>query len=228
MPQEHNEQNRCVCGHKRIEHDREGCAHWDKVPRPLRCDCPSFRPAPTPTDSVSLEQKAIEGAKKAVKDFPGVFERLKNDDAPTNSVSGEHCEMCDGGIGCAGKPEDCQCHRPAPQASSEWKDRKFFIALEEVLDEHFPKIYEEGEAKRLNKRGQALSLFAAANLLHNSSLTTYRDKIVAAVEKKKQTIQTNCKKGKDTHGVCAGCAERKGTQKGLSIAKDIIKELPLE
>lgn len=37
--------------------------------------------------------------------------------------------------------------------------------LENVLDEHFPKIHEEGEAKIANKRSQALVLFAHAVLL---------------------------------------------------------------
>lgn len=47
-----------------------------------------------------------------------------------------------------------------PQDQSEkgtWRER-----LEDVLDEHFPKIYEEGKEKRLNKRGAALMLFGQA------------------------------------------------------------------
>ena len=36
--------------------------------------------------------------------------------------------------------------------------------LEEVLDTYFPKIEEEGEAKKANKRGEALVLFAEATL----------------------------------------------------------------
>lgn len=40
--------------------------------------------------------------------------------------------------------------------------RQFKAALEVELDKGFPKIHEEGEAKRLNKRGEALGLFATA------------------------------------------------------------------
>ena len=38
----------------------------------------------------------------------------------------------------------------------------FKAELEKVLDEQFPKIEEEGEAKRLNRRGAALVLYARA------------------------------------------------------------------
>jgi len=34
--------------------------------------------------------------------------------------------------------------------------------LQETLDAHFPKIEEEGEAKRLNKRSEALMLYSTA------------------------------------------------------------------
>ena len=37
------------------------------------------------------------------------------------------------------------------------RDRQFFRELEIVLDEQFPKIYIEGEEKRLMKRGDALT-----------------------------------------------------------------------
>ena len=49
----------------------------------------------------------------------------------------------------------------------------FKNSLEEVLDEYFPKIYEEGEAKRANKRGPALVLFSEAMCLAEKMLAEY-------------------------------------------------------
>ena len=46
-------------------------------------------------------------------------------------------------------------------------DNQFKRELEIVLDEQFPKIYIEGEEKRLMKRGDALMLFSAANIIHS-------------------------------------------------------------
>ena len=46
-------------------------------------------------------------------------------------------------------------------------DNQFKRELEIVLDEQFPKIYIEGEEKRLMKRGDALMLFFAANIIHS-------------------------------------------------------------
>ena len=48
--------------------------------------------------------------------------------------------------------------------------KKFKVNLEKVLDEHFPKIIEEGEKKRLNKRSQALMLYCEAVLEAKSAL----------------------------------------------------------
>lgn len=42
--------------------------------------------------------------------------------------------------------------------------RQYKVNLEKVLDEGFPKIYEEGPEKIANKRGPALALFAEAVL----------------------------------------------------------------
>lgn len=41
--------------------------------------------------------------------------------------------------------------------------------LEAILDEHFPKIHEEGPEKKANKRGEALFLFGEAMELVTSS-----------------------------------------------------------
>lgn len=55
--------------------------------------------------------------------------------------------------------------------------------LEAVLDEYFPKIEEEGEEKRLNKRGAALMLYSEAVLL----LTLQRKQMREMVQKKLET-----------------------------------------
>lgn len=47
------------------------------------------------------------------------------------------------------------------------RDQEFFSRLEEVLDEQFPKIEEEGPEKKANRRGAALILFVEANRIHN-------------------------------------------------------------
>ena len=62
------------------------------------------------------------------------------------------------------------------EASTEkWeRDKVFFSELEEVLDEYFPKGEEEGEEKRLMKRGDALMLFSEANRIHSRLLATAR------------------------------------------------------
>mgnify|MGYP001560853157 CR=1 FL=1 len=49
--------------------------------------------------------------------------------------------------------------------------------LEAVLDEYFPKIEEEGEEKRLNKRGAALMLYSEAVLLLTLQRKQMREKI---------------------------------------------------
>lgn len=66
----------------------------------------------------------------------------------------------------------CPIHLPiAPEYK---RDLQFFIELEAVLDEYFPKVKEEGEEKRLMKRGEALALFAQANLIHSRLLASAR------------------------------------------------------
>ena len=54
------------------------------------------------------------------------------------------------------------------------RDKVFFSELEEVLDEYFPKVEEDGEEKRLMKRGDALMLFSEANRIHSRLLATAR------------------------------------------------------
>lgn len=51
------------------------------------------------------------------------------------------------------------------------------IELEKVLDEHFPKIEEEGEEKRLNKRGAALIVFAYAMIILREALARHGKQI---------------------------------------------------
>ena len=46
-------------------------------------------------------------------------------------------------------------------------DNQFKRELEIVLDEQFPKIYIEGEEKRLMKRGDALMVFSSACSIHD-------------------------------------------------------------
>lgn len=55
---------------------------------------------------------------------------------------------------------------------------EFEEKLEWVLDEHFPKIDEEGEEKRLNKRGAALVLFGEAVLLADKILSSIDNNII--------------------------------------------------
>ena len=55
------------------------------------------------------------------------------------------------------------------------RDIAYFAALEEVLDEYFPKIEEEGEEKRANRRGAALMLFNEACALHNHRISSVRE-----------------------------------------------------
>lgn len=57
----------------------------------------------------------------------------------------------------------------------EW-EQEFRDELEVVLDEHFPKIEEEGEAKRLNKRGAALMLYSEAVFLARKAVATERER----------------------------------------------------
>ena len=58
---------------------------------------------------------------------------------------------------------------PQEQSAIE-RDQKFFVELEEVLDEYFPKVEEEGEEKIRTKRSEALVLFAQANIIHSQRL----------------------------------------------------------
>lgn len=51
----------------------------------------------------------------------------------------------------------------APQEKS-W-EKQYMAELEEVLDEYFPKMWEEGPAKIANKRSEALALFIKAVML---------------------------------------------------------------
>lgn len=60
--------------------------------------------------------------------------------------------------------------------------KNFKRHLEEMLDEYFPKIYEEGEKKRLNKRGEALMLFVFAVLGLEATLREHREHIRKEVE----------------------------------------------
>lgn len=48
--------------------------------------------------------------------------------------------------------------------------RNFKIALEKVLDEHFPKIEDEGPKKVANKRGLALMMYAEAVIAFRAAL----------------------------------------------------------
>ncbi len=100
----------------------------------------------------------------------------------TNPQPRECCEKCSckcvGAVtthyGCDNRICDCHTVQNAPKEDrrEEYKrDVVFFRELEEVLDEYFPKIEEEGAAKKANKRGEALMLFSAANDLHSRLLS---------------------------------------------------------
>ena len=62
-------------------------------------------------------------------------------------------------------------------------------ALEEVLDKYFPKIEEEGEEKRLNKRSEALMLYTEAVLLHEKSLSHQSSELKRKIEEKKSDYE---------------------------------------
>lgn len=63
------------------------------------------------------------------------------------------------------------------------RDIKFSNALEEVLDEYFPKMYEETPEKIANKRSEALMLFAEANILHNQALLSQEKELKGEIGK---------------------------------------------
>lgn len=62
---------------------------------------------------------------------------------------------------------------PPPQ--EDW-ETVFKTKLEEVLDEYFPKIEEEGPTKIANKRGPALVLFSEAVILARQAVQEERKK----------------------------------------------------
>jgi hypothetical protein len=53
-------------------------------------------------------------------------------------------------------------------------EKEFEEKLEAALDEGFPKIHDEGPEKKANKRGEALSLYAAAVLAFRAALDSLR------------------------------------------------------
>src|SRR3990167_6827375 len=59
--------------------------------------------------------------------------------------------------------------------------KKFKVELEEVLDEYFPKIEEEGPEKIANKRGQALALYSTAVLLFAQALKNKEKEVVLRI-----------------------------------------------
>lgn len=67
-------------------------------------------------------------------------------------------------------------------------DPQFFQELEEVLDEHFPKIEEEGEAKRANRRGAALMLFTEANRIHSRLLASQKERVLREIKKMQSEV----------------------------------------
>ncbi len=79
------------------------------------------------------------------------------------------------------------------------RDQKFFEELEEVLDEYFPKVEEEGEEKRLMKRGEALMLFSAANEIHSRLLLSQRQSLIEKVEGMKRKPYYDARSMKDEH-----------------------------
>src|SRR3990167_7240245 len=62
--------------------------------------------------------------------------------------------------------------------------KKFKVELEEVLDEYFPKIEEEGPEKIANKRGQALALYSTAVLLFTQALKNQEKEVVLRIKEK--------------------------------------------
>ena len=71
------------------------------------------------------------------------------------------------------------------------KDEKFFCQLENKLDEFFPKLNQKNPImKSLNRRGEALALFAFANLYHNEILTQKSTDLLKKLEKEKESLTT--------------------------------------
>jgi len=68
---------------------------------------------------------------------------------------------------------------------------EFKSKLEDELDKGFPKIHEEGEEKRLNKRGHALGLYSVAVLLFKESLTSLVQQ--SKEEERARMSQHSCK-----------------------------------
>mgnify|MGYP001614440484 FL=1 len=56
------------------------------------------------------------------------------------------------------------------------------LRLEEVLDEYFPKIYEEGPEKIAVKRGAALMLYGEAMVLAQKAIEDSTTEIINALE----------------------------------------------
>lgn len=82
---------------------------------------------------------------------------------------------------------------PTPSPQENW-EKRYKAELEEVLDEYFPKIEEEGPAKVANKRAEALMLFAKALILT-------RQVELEARRKERERIRTLIP-AKLTHGAC--------------------------
>ena len=78
--------------------------------------------------------------------------------------------------------------KEAPEKRIEETVKKAQIQLEVVLDEHFPKIHEEGEAKRLNKRGEALALFAEAMMILKRTLTSHHQATLEGIREEIEEI----------------------------------------
>ena len=75
------------------------------------------------------------------------------------------------------KNEECEKCNPARGWEHIYRN-----SLEEVLDEYFPKIEEDGEARRDNKRGAAVMLYSEAVILAMKAVASEREAIARVAE----------------------------------------------
>ena len=123
---------------------------------------------------------------------------------------------------CLGINHPVHKESPVSQSVEGYKrDKKFFRELEEVLDEYFPKVEEEGEEKRLMKRGDALMIFSAANMIHSRSLTTLVKKMEGM-----RIIEKCIAHRTENPELCNGeCRNKIGFNAGISAAIEVVKKM---
>ena len=111
------------------------------------------------------------------------------------------------------------CH----EASEEYTEQIFKNELEEILDEYFPKIYEEGPAKKANKRGEALMIFSTA-LIGFRKLLAAKDK---EIEEMKDEFARTLNSGKKMYemGKIAGAKEALKATEVMQRIMDLLKTL---